>query len=119
MEDSFDQLTSQAVYETTSLLDVSETSIQIKKEGCETCITTLGKITNKSDQAYGNIHFEVTYYNLEDVVIDVINGQDNDLVVGPNSEGRFRIKAKSASEADQYARSAVKITKAKPDTSWY
>lgn len=119
MEESFNQFTSEAVYETAEFLDVSETSIQIKKEGCETCITTLGKITNNSDQAYSSIHFEATYYNSEDTVVDVINDEDNDLVVGPNSEGRFRVKAKSAAEADQYIRSVVKITKAKPDTSWY
>lgn len=119
MEDSLSQFTSAAVYETTAFLEVSETSIQIKKEGCESCVTTLGKITNKSDQAYGSIHFEVTYYNSDDSVIDVVNDEDNDLVIGPKAEGRFRVKATSSAEPDQYTRSEVKITKAKPDTSWY
>ena len=96
-----------------------DASIQIKKEGCETCVTTLGKIKNTSTQAYGNIYFQVTYYNSDNFVIDVVNDNDRELIVGPNSDGAFRVKAKGAAEASEYSRVEVKITKAKPDTSWY
>jgi len=119
MEDSFDKLSTNAIYEVSEILEVSDTSIQIKKEGCETCITTLGKIKNSSTQAYGNIHFQVTYYNSNNSPVDVVNDKNSDLVVGPNSEGAFRVKAKSAAEASEYSRVEVKITKAKPDVGWY
>jgi len=119
MEDSVNQFTANAIYNVSEILEVYETSIKIKKEGCETCVTTLGKIKNTSTQAYGNIHFEVTYYNSENSVVDVINDKVTDLVVGPNSEGAFRVKAKSAAEESEYSSVQVKITKAKPDAGWY
>ncbi|NOQ76787.1 MAG: hypothetical protein GQ475_03135, partial [Methylococcaceae bacterium] len=119
MEDTFDQFSSNAIYEVSEIFEISETSIQIKKDSCKTCVTTLGKIKNISTQAYGNIHFQVSYYNSDGIVIDVVNDEDNDLVVGPNTEGAFRVKASSAAEASEYSRAEVKVTKAKPDTGWY
>lgn len=119
MEGSFDQFSSDAIYETSGILEISEVSMQVGKSGCKTCVTTLGKITNQSDQPYSSIHLEVTYYNEAGKVIDVVNDENMDLVIGPGADGRFRVKTTPASEADQYARSEVRVTKAKPDRSWY
>jgi uncharacterized protein (UPF0212 family) len=119
MEGNFDDLSSDAIYETVGILEVSEVSMQVGKSGCKTCVSTLGKITNQSDKPYTGIHLEVTYYNEDGKIIDVVNDENMGLVIGPGAEGRFRVKTTPASDADQYAKSEVRVTKAKQDRSWY
>jgi len=119
MEDSFDQFSNEPIYEAASVINVSDINIQFNNSGCETCVTTTGKLENTSDQAYADLHFQVTYFDSENNTIDVVNDSDNDLIIGPKSEGAFRVKAKAATDVSKYIKSEVKITKAKPDSSWY
>jgi hypothetical protein len=51
-----------------------------------------------SNQAYGSIHLHVAYRDTDGKIIDVVNDEDNDLIVGLKSDGRFRDKAKSAAD---------------------
>jgi hypothetical protein len=119
MEDSFDQFSNQPVYEAHSVIGISDIQIQFNNSGCEACVTTIGRLKNTSEQAYADLHFQVTYFDSENNPIDVVNDSNNDLIIEPMSEGAFRVKAKAASEVSKYARSEVKITKAKLDSSWY
>ena len=118
-EKSMAQFNSEPIYEGGNQLVISDTSLTITESNCETCITTIGTIKNNTDTAWSNIHFQVTYLNSANEIIDVQNDEDMDLVVGPNSELKFKVKGKAATKLSDYDHNSVVIIKASPDRSWY
>ncbi len=119
VSDSVAQFSGQAIYEGGDQLHIRDTSFRISKQGCEICIATMGTIANTTETAWTNIHFQVTYSNKSGEVVDVVNDEDIDLVVGPNAERRFKASGRASAEPAHYHSHKVEITKASPDHSWY
>jgi len=118
MEESLAQFSNEAIYEGGEELTVSDISFKVTKDGCETCVSTMGTVKNNTNEPWANIHFQVTYFNSENEVVDVLNDEDSDLIVGPNLERKFKIKSKATAELSEYHHNSVVITKASPDSRW-
>ncbi len=110
-----------AIYDATTKLAITDSSFSFSpsKSGCNACIYTIGTVKNNTTTAWGKLHFQVTYLDADGKVIDVINDDDSDFVVGPNSEGKFKISGKASADASKYKSHQIKISKATPDTSWF
>ncbi|WP_339899705.1 hypothetical protein [uncultured Gilvimarinus sp.] len=118
MEESMAQFSSDPIYEGANQLTVRDTSFNVTKNGCEACVSTIGTIKNNTETPWARIHFQVTYYNEENEVVDVFNDEDSDLIVGPMSERKFKVKGKASVELDEYHHNSVSIIKASPDSRW-
>jgi hypothetical protein len=121
MEDTFSQIRPEIIYGGGDQLEIAESSFDISpsKSGCESCIYIIGSVKNNTETAWSNIHFEVTYMDENGKTIDVINDDDSDFVVGPNTAGEFKISGKASADLSKYKTHEIKITKASPDTGWY
>jgi len=118
MEDSMAQFKNESIYEGGDELTLSNIDFKVTKDGCKTCVSTIGTIRNNTETPWANFHFQVTYYNSENEVIDVLNDEDSDLIIGPNLERKFKVKGKASAELSQYHHNSVVITKASPDSQW-
>lgn len=108
-----------AIYDTHEKLEIAESSFSLSEQKCDTCIYVIGLVKNTTNTPWSNIHFQVSFMDGDGKVVDVINDEDNDFVLGPNSEGRFKISGKASVDIDKYKSHEVTITKANPDSTWY
>lgn len=121
MQNTMSQMDQEAIYEGGDELEILESSFSIgpSKSGCEPCVYTIGKVKNNTSTAWGNIHFQASYRDAEGKVIDVTNDEDSDFILGPNSEGRFKMSGRASADRASYKTHTLKITKASPDKEWY
>ena len=121
MENTMSNMANKAIYQGGKQLEITDSSYHFSptKTGCDSCLYTIGTVKNNTTTAWRSIHFQVTYKDADGKVVDVINDDDTDLVVGPNSEGKFRISGKASADQDSYKTHEIKITKANPDMGWY
>lgn len=119
MEKALGQAGGTSIYETHEQLEIVESSFSLSKQGCEACVYVIGIIKNATNSPWSNIHFQAAFMDSRGKTIDVINDEDSDFVLGPNSEGKFKISGKAVSDFASYESHTVKITKANPDSQWY
>jgi len=121
MENTFEAMGGKAIYSGNGQLEITESNMQVGKtgKGCDACVTVIGKVKNHSKTPWANIHFQAELMDANGKVIDVINDKDSDFVVGPESEGSFKISGRASAASASYHSHRVKITKAGPDQKWY
>lgn len=119
METAMDSMGGQAIYQGSEQLEIIESSFSVTKSKCESCVYIIGEVENKTERPWSNVHFQVALMDENGEVIDVVNDEDSDFVLGPNSSGMFKVSGSATHSADRYHSHTIKITKASPDNSWY
>jgi hypothetical protein len=121
MQDTMTSMGGDVVYEGGDQLVISNSSFKFSptKSGCESCVYIIGTVKNNTTTAWTNIHFEVTYMDAGGEVVDVINDDDSDFVLGPSMEGKFKISGKASGDTSSYKKHNIRITRASPDRGWY
>ncbi len=60
-------------------------------EGIQPFVVTIGKITNRSKIAWSSLNIEVTYFDQQGSLIDVLNEDLYPIVVPPQGEATFKV----------------------------
>ncbi len=66
MESTMDKMSSKAIYSGDEQLEIVDSSYNFSpsKSGCNSCVYTIGTVKNKTTSAWKNIHFQVTYLDV-------------------------------------------------------
>lgn len=118
LRSSMTELAGGSIYDGGDQLTLGELRIRTSEAGCDACVSLTGTLTNRSEVAWSNLHFQVTYYDSAGQVIDVHNDRAADLTLGPGLTRRFRVKGKAGAAPGEYHHSEVVVTKASPDNRW-
>jgi hypothetical protein len=118
LHSSVTELTGGSIYDGGDQLTLGDLRFRTSEEGCDACVSLTGTVTNRSEVAWSNLHFQVTYYDAGGEVIDVHHARAANLALGPGLTRRFRVKDQAGAEAGRYHHSEVVVTQASPDNPW-
>jgi ATP-dependent Zn protease len=101
----------------TSKITVSDTSISYAQNEDRRIITTFGVIKNATETCVADIVVEVTYFDSQNKLVDVITAPLYDIVIAPSQEVAFRVRDVADKPKESYTSSTVRVISAEPRIS--